>query len=170
MELPTYYKIKIDKNTSESIDQVLGVSPIGQRPCYLDLGDKKSTEVISLLNIIYERICHLGINHRLPYPIYVITEYLENHDHFQVIKGLTDLPKFFGLQNKRPKNRDIELLRKINIQKKRISNLKIKNKLNFIKNNINSDKKLFLLSTEYQHLKTIEQGLLNREKGKYLNE
>ena len=59
MELPTYYKIKIDKSTPEDIDQALSSSPIGQRPCYLDLGVKKSTEVISLLNMFILVLFHL---------------------------------------------------------------------------------------------------------------
>jgi len=146
MELPTYYKIIVDESSFDEFDQFLFHSPIGKRPCYVDLLGRNSEEVIPILNQMNERLVFLEISYQFPYPVYILNENVRNHPNFRMVKDVSELPKFFNLKSKRPRNNDMELLRKINIQRERINNLNLDAKLGFIRGNAHLNKKLYLLS------------------------
>ncbi len=125
MNLPIYEEIEVKDFSSELLIERLKKTHIGSVPTFIDLKHFPESTHKKLLDTLYQSLQVLQIHPTAPYPVFIISTELDRHPHFSIVKEKKFLPSYYNRKIKKPNSREAELIRKIQIMSKKISNLDI---------------------------------------------
>ena len=143
MNLPVYNEVKIDFSTQECIASDIKNSKIGNAPCYLDLSDMEIDEVNSSLAAIKQELLILGLNPKIPYAFYIVTDKIKQHPFFTIVKTEKELPSYFRIRIKQPSAKESALNQKVQILSEKIKNHLDEEKNDNIKKYANYSKEIY---------------------------
>ncbi|MBL6991049.1 MAG: hypothetical protein ISR65_14785 [Bacteriovoracaceae bacterium] len=129
MKVPIFEEVLLEKNDFISIMEVLMETDIGHAPVYIDLDNYDESEYDELLTNLLLALRSMQINPFFPYPVYIVTNKLPQHNSLPIIDSYDNFPLHFITKRKRLNNREVALLKKISILVEKTKNLAIKEKM-----------------------------------------
>jgi hypothetical protein len=150
MKLPIYENLLLKTSDKTEIWKLLENINFGEVPVYVELGAIDLSDLYQALEHIAEYLDNFNINPKFPYPIYIVTHFINSHPVFPIIEDLNQLPSFFKKSNKRLINKDILALKKNNTFASRIRNQNIYLNSKAIKTGFQKQRQLLTKSYEAQ--------------------
>ncbi|MCB9061840.1 MAG: hypothetical protein H6622_09985 [Halobacteriovoraceae bacterium] len=161
-----YLKVKFESLDIIAIEENLSSVNVSQRPCYVDASSINLEQLMELINNLATVFKYLNLHPKFPYPFYIITKLIENHETFPIVASENDLPTHFLQTAKRLTPRESMLQNKIQILQRRLININFYEKIEQLKEIQREQTKLSDTSKEeyFYHnilLKIKEQQKLN---------
>lgn len=90
-----YLKVKFESLDIIAIEENLSSVNVSQRPCYVDASSINLEQLMELINNLATVFKYLNLHPKFPYPFYIITKLIENHETFPIVASENDLPTHF---------------------------------------------------------------------------
>lgn len=160
MKVPTIQEVILEPGDGlKVIENKLRENSIGKIPLYIDSNNFKEDEFYKLLLDLPLALNNLDVDPRFPYPLYLVTNYIRDHQLLPVVKSVSNLPKHFFLKTKKIQNKESHLLKKVEILQTRISNISIDEKYLQLSSSFKKQKMLYTLCKEADFLQGIDNKL-----------
>lgn len=164
MRVPVFEEIKLSKFDVMSIVDQFRRSKVGMGPCSIDLRDKNAQEMNEICDVIEDALTILKVSAKIPYPIYIFTNYTSTASSCSLIKGPEQLPFHFIKRVKRLTSKELSLLNKSVTLTQRILNLPLRQRERELEVGLRFHKKLFQLSKEMSFYEDIQTRLEKKER------
>jgi hypothetical protein len=163
MKIPIFEEITISDFIYPSIKLTFEKARIGRVPSYINLSTIKKSDLITLIPILEELLKELKLHARFPYPTYLICQY-GHSSQFPIVRSSKYLPDHFFKKVKRPNNKELQLMNKLNLKVEKLNNLEINKIITEFNETCTPQKKLFEISKELYFLETIFDHLFEKPK------
>ncbi len=159
MAIPTIQEIKILDYEVQTLVELFKKSEVGQRPCYIELDLEQRKYIEPALDNIMAALELLNIDPRFPYPLFVITPFVQKFLDIPILADRALLPKHFFCRGQRLNSKEQSLLKKTKMLSNKINNNEISDLTVHMKVESNSRRVLSEVCTENEFLETIIEGL-----------
>lgn len=136
---------------------------IGTTPTFISLLEHEQMEAFSILEQINITLEAANIHSKIPYPLYIISEFNNIHPNFLIHKCINDIPDYFATDKKKVKEEQIYGLNNIKNITYKLNNLNIESKLTMVKTKLKRTKEIYHLTNEYLTLKMIYDKITRTE-------
>jgi hypothetical protein len=146
MRIPIYQELILRNECLTELINIVEVNKVGHVPCYFLthlISDNKLTQVLVELENALQQI---GVSPRFPYPIYIISEHLDDHKFFPTARSVEDLPKHFFKKVKRPGVKESQILSRNTVL---LTKATFKKLARWSKKTIESFKRIIFLSNNF---------------------
>ncbi len=158
MKIPIFEEFIIEDFNPVELRDIIIDSRVGKVPMYLNLANKSIHDIESIVLTLKEIFLEQNIHPYFPYPFYLITSE-QTPPFFLKVDTVKDLPEHFFKKVKRPSNKELQLLNKIELKVEKLCNLNIFEKLEQITHVKNTQKKLYLETKELFFLELVLHNL-----------
>ena len=141
--IPHYAEIKVDNYSIFELTEKFKEEGIGEIPLYIDLSILSDEQTLEAIQNISQSLILLNLHPYFPYPLYVITDKVNDHEIIPIIASPAELPSHFDNKIKRLKQKEQLLLNKVKLKSNRLANIALYDKVAEIKNNLKI-KEIFL--------------------------
>lgn len=159
MKIPIFEEFIIDDFDLNEIKDIFVDSRVGKVPMYVNLVNRNAEEITEILRFFKEIFIEKNIHPFFPYPFYLITSD-KNDRFFLKVDSVKELPEYFFKKVKRPNNKELQLLNKIELKVEKICNLNIYEKVEQITHVRNTQKKLYQETKELFFLELVYSNLI----------
>jgi hypothetical protein len=163
MKIPIFEEIVISDFSYPSLKLIFENARIGRVPSYINLSTIKKSDLITLIPIFEELLKELKLHPRFPYPTYLICQY-GHESQFPIVRSSKYLPEHFFKKVKRPNNKELQLMNKLNLKVLKLNNLEINKIISEFTETCTPQRKLFELSKELYFLETIFDHVIEKPK------
>lgn len=163
IKIPIFEEISIEDFSEASVRQALKTKNVGLTPYYIATGELQGQKLEEALDNIYQAIRNLQLTPYFPYPLYVVTEYMQYHPYLLMASSVQDLPRHFFKKSRRLKNKESALLNKNMMMASKIINDKIEEKIRIVKNRTRDQRELFDITKEADFYQRILGKLEGRD-------
>ena len=153
--IPNYAEITVESYEVFELTEKLKEQGIGEVPLYINVSALNEELTKKALQNIAQSLILLNLHPFFPYPLYVITDKIGQHDVLPIIPSIDELPAHFNNKIKRLKQKEQLLLNKVRLKSNRLSNVALYDKIAEIKNQFKNQRKILRACQEnefYEHL------------------
>jgi len=159
MRIPSFKEFQLEATDVVSIEEAISSCQVGEQPFYLMAHQFDKDALDKLLSNISRIFKFLKIDPHFPYPFYVVTELLHDHEFFPIANSLGHLPDHFKVKIKKLRHKELDILQKTRITAEKIRNKPIIEKIKSIESSFSNHKELYELCKETQFYQEIHEGL-----------
>lgn len=157
-EVPILKEIKLNYTDENSIQKSFLSQFEVESPLYIDLSmqekSKNSIHSSKVIQLIEDVI--FDVEWYFYYPIYIISDQLENHRLFTIVRGISEIPEHFQKSIKNVKGRELLLLKKLKIIQGRLRTTQLNSRMELTKYQSDNLRTLKELNSElsfYDHIR-----------------
>jgi hypothetical protein len=162
MKIPVFEEVIITKFEYEHLKAELADSRIGKVPTFINLITQKKSDLNAIIAELENVFLELKLHARFPYPTYLIS-HSACESIFPFVVSTQELPDHFFKKVKRPNNKELQLLNKLDLKVDKLSNLDRKKILTQFNETSIPQKKLYNISKELHFLEMIHQQLHDKQ-------
>lgn len=140
---------------------------IGQGPFYINLTEIKKETALERIEVLLEVLNTLEISPFFPYPIYIVSPYLNSDCKIPTVKTVEELPEHYNKKSKRLKGKEEGLLNKANFISRRLGNLNPGAELKKISPIMKEQKILFKLTVELDYYEKLHSLLESTKRDNF---
>lgn len=160
MRIPVFEEIKLSaSNSVNQIEEELIKRRVGEVPLYFNATEISENDFHILLPNIMKAHQNVKAHPLFPYPMYIITTYINSHKYFPIVESKGKLPRHFIIKNKQFKSREMAVYNKIVMLTKKIGNLSLEQTIVKLNNAFLKQKKLYNLTKEARFYEKIWEKL-----------
>ncbi len=163
MKIPVFEVIELEEVTQESVKKLIASGRIGKAPLNIVLNTLDLEMARKAVEQLLDYLISEKISAKFPYPIYIISEVLEEHPEIEIMKTIEDVPSHFKRRVKRLTNKEQLFLNKSNS----ISEKLIKSQIGDINSELfkyfSKQRELFDLTKELHFYNQIFDELTNND-------
>lgn len=153
--IPHYAEINVESYDVFELTEKFKEEGIGEVPLYINLSMLNPDLTLKAIKNIAQSLILLNLHPYFPYPLYVVTDKISEHEVMPIIPSVEDLPAHFDNKIKRLKQKEQLLLNKVKLKSNRLANVALYDKVAEIKNQFKNQRKILRACQEnefYQHL------------------
>lgn len=153
--IPTYSEVKLESFQVFDMTEKLKELGVGEVPLYVDLSALGLEQTQEAIQNLAQALILLNLHPYFPYPLYVISSKVNDHDVLPIIPSVEDLPEHFNNKIKRLKQKEQLLLNKVRLKSGRLSNVALYDKVAELKNQFMAQKNILRACQEndfYEYL------------------
>lgn len=163
---PVFTEFKFDYPTDiNRINTLLKESHCGDAPLFFNLKKIPNEDSYNLLDMIENFMRKNSINPKIPYPFFIVSNTINDHDFFLTVRNENELPLFFLKKSARTTKKDQNLLAKKDFHLKRLRCIDIEEKVSQLRRKSRGMKVISDLSHEYLFLSRLKDKLKDTENG-----
>lgn len=164
VKIPVYEEIILQGNGKEYLSDFIPLSRIGRVPSYINAQKLSKIELINFLDDLEEALRENKLNPLFPYPLYVITEELNDYNSIPLLKTVKELPEHFYKKVKRPNNKEMQLLNKLYLRVEKVGNLDMLKLVENLKDSSIKQKDLYIQTKELYFLERLHDFYFPAQK------
>lgn len=158
MKIPVFEEIILTDFNYDHLKSLFADSKIGKVPTYINLSILKKSDLNSIIELLESVFEELKLHSRFPYPTYLIS-HLPAESSFPLVSSTKELPDHFFKKVKRPNNKELQLLNKLDLKVDKLTNLDSIKILDNFEETSFPQRALFELSKELYFLEKIYKHL-----------
>lgn len=166
MKVPHFREIVLKQEDLqlETLQTKLQTNGASYSPIYVTTEKIDKELFFQILANLVQAINNLNIHPHFPYPIYLVTNYINSHQVFPVYDNKKKLPKHFVLKNYQLASKDSKFVKKISMLCNRINNHALSTRYQEINSAFYRQKELFNLTKEIDFCLKISEKLDMEER------
>jgi len=134
MKLPNLQVIENAQNDIMVLEKNLKEAHLGENPIAIIASKKLTEDSTRELLLTLKEICDgKHIHPKLPYPIFIVTIFDIQSDHFALVRSKEEITNYYRLKIKKLKKRETHLLGKVKTYTTRINHYRLEEAMNIMK-------------------------------------
>ncbi|GEM_PF-4613610 len=160
MELPLFRHVSVTRTNQSTLVSLVDSINLNSYPAYITFDSNfDESEIVEMSHSIANHLSKNGTRYKLPFPLYLITNLAYDNHLLLIEKSTSSLPKYFKVSRRNPNQRELQILKRINILREQIEAIPVNKILEAIKTRSKNNRLLKEQSKRLDFYETITQKL-----------